>query len=74
MNDTASGAAISKHDKLMFWGCFIALITTAFAFVSRLFLLGARDCTGELDSCVVTEWFFPDAENHIIDLQDAISG
>ena len=40
MNDTASGEAISKHDKLMFWGCFIALITTAFAFVSRLFLLG----------------------------------
>lgn len=40
MNDTANGQAISKHDKLMFWGCFIALITTAFAFVSRLFLLG----------------------------------
>lgn len=40
MNDTADGNAISKHDKLMFWGCFIALITTAFAFVSRLFLLG----------------------------------
>ncbi|MFN3166056.1 MAG: MFS transporter [Phycisphaeraceae bacterium] len=40
MNDTATGEAISKHDKLMFWGCFIALITTAFAFVSRLFLLG----------------------------------
>ncbi len=40
MNDTADGTAISKHDKLMFWGCFIALITTAFAFISRLFLLG----------------------------------
>ena len=40
MNDTADGTGISKHDKLMFWGCFIALITTAFAFVSRLFLLG----------------------------------
>lgn len=40
MNETASGTAPSKHDKLMFWGCFIALITTAFAFVSRLFLLG----------------------------------
>ena len=37
MNDTADGIGISKHDKLMFWGCFIALITTAFAFVSRLF-------------------------------------
>ncbi|MGB0768701.1 MAG: MFS transporter, partial [Phycisphaeraceae bacterium] len=40
MNDIANGNGISKHDKLMFWGCFIALITTAFAFVSRLFLLG----------------------------------
>lgn len=40
MNDTADGIGISKHDKLMFWGCFIALITTAFAFISRLFLLG----------------------------------
>ena len=39
MNDI-DGNGISKHDKLMFWGCFIALITTAFAFISRLFLLG----------------------------------
>ena len=29
----------NKHDKLVFWGCFIALITTAFAFVGRLFLI-----------------------------------
>ena len=40
MNDTATGNGISKHDKLMFWGCFIALITTAFAFISRMFLIG----------------------------------
>lgn len=39
MNDTADGIGISKHDKLMFWGCFIALITTAFAFISRMFLI-----------------------------------
>lgn len=39
MNDLASGNGISKHDKLMFWGCFIALITTAFAFISRMFLI-----------------------------------
>jgi len=30
----------SKPDLKLFWGCFLALITTAFAFVSRLFLLG----------------------------------
>ncbi|NNM28878.1 MAG: MFS transporter [Akkermansiaceae bacterium] len=29
----------NKHDKLVFWGCFVALITTAFAFVGRLFLI-----------------------------------
>lgn len=40
MNDLASGNGISKHDKLLFWGCFIALITTAFAFISRMFLIG----------------------------------
>jgi MFS family permease len=28
-----------RNDKLVFWGCFIALITTAFAFVGRLFLI-----------------------------------
>ena len=39
MNDLANGNGISKHDKLMFWGCFIALITTAFAFISRTFLV-----------------------------------
>ena len=40
MNDTSTGNGISKHDKLLFWGCFIALITTAFAFISRMFLIG----------------------------------
>lgn len=40
MNDLANGNGISKHDKLLFWGCFIALITTAFAFISRMFLIG----------------------------------
>ena len=29
----------SKPDLKLFWGCFLALITTAFAFISRLFLL-----------------------------------
>lgn len=29
----------SKNDKIVFWGCFISLITTAFAFISRAFLV-----------------------------------
>jgi len=31
----------NRHDKIMFWGCFIALITTSYAFISRIIL-----CTG----------------------------
>src|SRR5687768_13024496 len=27
------------RNKLLFWGCFIALITTAFGFITRMFLL-----------------------------------
>jgi len=29
----------NKNDTLVFWGCFLALITTAFGFVGRLFLI-----------------------------------
>ena len=44
---TASGAGTmdyrssegSSHDKVLFWGCFIALITTAFGFIARMFLI-----------------------------------
>ena len=50
MNDTANGIGISKHDKLLFWGCFIALITTAFAFISRMFLIDAWGVQFELDA------------------------
>lgn len=32
--------AESHPNKKLFWGCFLALITTAFAFISRIFLLG----------------------------------
>ncbi|MCG8449617.1 MAG: MFS transporter [Pirellulales bacterium] len=28
------------HEKQLFWGCFLALITTAFGFISRMFLIG----------------------------------
>lgn len=30
---------VPKSDKLLFWGCFIALITTAFGFILRIFLM-----------------------------------
>jgi len=33
---------ITRHDKILFWGCFIALITTSYAFFSRMYLCGGR--------------------------------
>ena len=35
----------NRHDKIMFWGCFIALITTSYAFFSRMYLCGGRFIT-----------------------------
>lgn len=32
----------NKHDKILFWGCFIALITTSYAFISRMILCGGQ--------------------------------
>src|ERR1041384_2963479 len=29
-----------RHDKVLFWGCFIALICTSYAFISRMILCG----------------------------------
>jgi MFS family permease len=45
MSDThgsggAGGSGSSGGDPLLFWGCFIALVTTAFGFITRLFLIG----------------------------------
>ncbi len=33
------GSADGGKQQLLFWGCFIALITTAFAFIARMFLI-----------------------------------
>lgn len=33
----------TANDKKVFWGCFIALITTAFAFISRAFMVNIPD-------------------------------
>jgi MFS family permease len=35
----------NRHDKILFWGCFIALITTSYAFVSRMILCGGQFAT-----------------------------
>ena len=37
MNDTSS--AVDRGNQMLFWGCFIALITTSFAFMGRVFLI-----------------------------------
>jgi MFS family permease len=38
----------AKPAKLLFWGCFIALITTAFGFITRMFLLDDPAITHDL--------------------------
>jgi len=39
-NETAGPAqTYSAGEKVLFWGCFVALITTAFAFITRAFLI-----------------------------------
>ena len=35
----------NRHDKILFWGCFVALITTSYAFISRLILCGGQFIT-----------------------------
>lgn len=35
----------NKSDKILFWGCFVALITTAYAFISRMILCGGAFAT-----------------------------
>jgi len=46
----------NKHDKILFWGCFIALITTSYAFISRMILCGGQFVTDfGLDKVAVGE-------------------
>jgi MFS family permease len=42
MRTPAEGKNMPNEDQQgrLFWGCFVALITTAFAFISRMFLIG----------------------------------
>lgn len=46
----------TRHDKILFWGCFIALITTSYAFISRMILSGGQFATDfGLDKVAVGE-------------------
>lgn len=35
----------NRHNRLLFWGCFIAIITTSYAFISRMILCGGQFTT-----------------------------
>jgi MFS family permease len=35
----------NRHDKILFWGCFIAIVTTSYAFISRMILCGGQFAT-----------------------------
>ena len=39
----------SKNDQLVFWGCFISLVTTAFGFITRMFLVNEWGTEFDLD-------------------------
>lgn len=41
-----SDSATAKENSVLFWGCFIALITTSFGFITRMFLLDDASITG----------------------------
>jgi MFS family permease len=46
----------NRHDKILFWGCFIAILTTAYAFISRMILCGGHFATDfSLDKVTVGE-------------------
>jgi len=42
-----------KSNQVLFWGCFIALIATAFGFITRMFLIGEWATQFELDAAQV---------------------
>ena len=52
-HDTHDGNGVSRHDKILFWGCFVALVTTSFGFITRMFLLGTWATEFNLDPAQV---------------------
>ena len=49
----ADAGGDERHKKILFWGCFIALITTAFGFITRMFLLPTWAAEFNLDPAQV---------------------
>ena len=47
---SAPPKASAHEDKLLFWGCFIALVTTAFGFIARMFLIETWGHEFDLDA------------------------
>src|SRR5580698_3090348 len=47
----------NRHDKILFWGCFIAIVTTSYAFISRMILCGGQQFATDfnLDKVAVGE-------------------
>ncbi len=45
----ATAENLHSTDHVLFWGCFIALITTAFGFIARMFLIGTWEAEFGLD-------------------------
>ncbi len=54
MNTDGSGRSpqtnSSTHDQILFWGCFLALVTTAFGFIARMFLIDTWGVEFSLDA------------------------
>lgn len=44
-----SGATTGNNNQILFWGCFVALVTTSFAFVGRMFLIPTWEVEFGLD-------------------------
>jgi len=47
--DAASKNSAGINDKVVFWGCFVALVTTAFGFITRMFLIDTWSREFDLD-------------------------
>jgi MFS family permease len=38
-----------RHSRVLFWGCFVALVTTSFGFITRMFLINTWAADFHLD-------------------------
>jgi MFS family permease len=49
MSEVAVADRHDRHDTMLFWGCFIALVTTSFGFITRMFLINTWSAEFGLD-------------------------